>query len=119
MEFLFMSLGSSIFWIVFVLFYLFCGTISLKLCATLTYSWLLSGESLCEFNTDRFKDLGIDEVIFIFFTHYVWWPIVLISVIIIIIVRLVYSLLQKSFRKLFIVMDKLIPNIKIEKSEKK
>ncbi len=114
MEFLLMNLGSSIFWIVFILFYAICGTISMKLIAKDTYSYLVGGKSLDDFNSGRFNEIDPAEIFSIVIFNYLFWHVFLICWIVVILVNLFFLLI----RKLIVVLDKLIPDIKIEKKKK-
>ena len=106
-SFLFAVLGSVGFWAVYFILSIFVATITLKIMAKRTFSFITGGV--------KHRSYEHTEYYFMVLIHFVLWPLILA-------VMLVYLALSKaawpSLCKAIVSIDKMVPTVEFKKGKK-
>jgi len=114
MAFMFGVLGSFIFWVVFFAISLFIGTMILKRYATTTFNQIKTGKDGKDGWSGPLDGLDIVSICFILFLIYVFWPVILVALVIGLFFK---HLVWNGMRKTIIVVDTIIPVVEFKKKD--
>lgn len=121
-NFAFGTLGSVVFWAIYIIISSFIATALLKYMAKETFSFLVGGDKHCtEFADCDTYDDDCDALhpyvcyVFITILYFLIWPVLLLLVFFRFIIP---NVILPTFRKMVITIDKVTPTIEFGKKEK-
>ena len=110
MTFMIGVLGSVVFWVVYFVMGFFCGSLLIKYIAPKTYRFIMTGRGS--------RDCGIDDHVFIALFNMLFWPLIIIAVVMWFAMKLfVTKIAWPLFRKGVKASVGLVPDIEIKKKE--
>lgn len=110
MGFMVAVLSSSIFWVGYFFVSVIVTLLFIRSYARLTYRWVTKNDE--GYNFDIFESVMVLILLLLF------WPVVVSWLLILFLGKTLGIMLGKTFRLLFVSVDKMIPNVEIKVNKK-